>query len=49
MDFFATVSYDEIRQDTTGRVQPDLVLPENVVLRDVEMIPQTLGYYERID
>ena len=49
MDFFATVSYDEIRQDTTGRVRPNLVLPENVVLRDVEMIPRTLGYYERID
>ncbi|MEX1055048.1 MAG: hypothetical protein WED81_03400 [Rhodothermales bacterium] len=49
MDFFATVSYDEIRQDTTGRVRPNLVLPENIVLRDVEMIPQTLGYYERID
>lgn len=49
MDFFATVSYDEIRQDTTGRVRPDLHVPDNLVLRDVEMIPPTLGYYERID
>ena len=49
MDFFATVSYDEIRLDTTGRVRPHLHLPKNLELRDVEMVPQTLGYYERID
>ncbi len=49
MDFYATVSYDEIRQDTTGRIRPHLHPPKNLVLRDIEMIPQTLGYYERID
>lgn len=49
MDFFATVSYDEIRRDTTGRIRPHLHLPDDIVLRDIEMIPHTLGYYERID
>lgn len=49
MDFFATVSYDEIRRDTTGRVMPELHLPDSIVLKDVEMRPSQLGYYERID
>ncbi len=49
MDFFATVSYDDIRQDTSGRIEPDLHLPDSIVLRDVEWLPRTLGYYERID
>lgn len=49
MDFFATVSYEEIRQDTSGRVRPHLNFPDGIVLHDVEMIPQTLGYYERIE
>ncbi len=49
MDFFATVSYDEIREDTSGRVVPDLREPDGIELRDVEMIPKTLGYYERIN
>lgn len=49
MDFYATVSYDEIRDDTTGQVEPHLELPSEIALRDVEMIPRRLGYYERID
>lgn len=49
MDFYATVSYDEIRLDKTGRIKPTLHRPDNLVLKDVEMIPETLGYYERID
>lgn len=49
MDFFATVSYDEIRVDTTGYVRPNLELPDDIILRDVEIIPQRLAYYERID
>ncbi len=44
-DFFATVSYDVIRADTTGRVSPQLHLPANLALREVTMTPQTLGYY----
>jgi hypothetical protein len=44
-DFYATVSYDTIRQDTTGRVRPNLNLPEDIDLRDVEMQPSSLRYY----
>ena len=49
MDFYATVSYDEIRSDTSGRIRPVTHFPDRIELRDVEMIPRTLGYYERID
>ena len=49
MDFFATVSFDEIRSDTTGRVRPDVHLPAGVILRDVELRPPTLRYYQRIE
>lgn len=49
MDFFATVSYDAIRSDTTGRVRPDVHFPRDIVLLDVEMIPSTLRYYQRIE
>lgn len=45
-DFFATVDYDMIREDTTGRVVPKLNLPDNLTLRNVRMIPDVLGYYE---
>lgn len=45
-DFFATVSYEVIRADTTGRVRPELTLPTELTLRDVDMIPPLLGYYE---
>lgn len=44
-DFFATVSYDQIRSDTTGYVRPDLNLPDDLVIRDPEMIPPRLQYY----
>lgn len=49
MDFYATVSYDVIRQDTTGRVRPILHIPEDLVIRDVRMRPERLAYFERID
>ena len=49
MDFFATVSWDDIRRDTTGYVEPHLEVPDGIVLRDVEMIPRRLAYYQRID
>lgn len=49
MDFFATVSFDEIRADTTGRVRPHIHLPNDIVLLDVELIPSTLRYYQRIE
>lgn len=44
-DFFATVSYDRIRQDTTGYVRPELHLPANLLIRDPELIPPRLQYY----
>lgn len=44
-DFFATVPYEVIRADTTGRVRPILHLPDGVVIRDVVMIPPALRYY----
>ncbi len=49
MDFYATVSYDEIRQDTTGRVRPQVHLPEGIIMRDVRWRPERLAYFERID
>ncbi len=49
MDFFATVSWDDIRRDTTGHVEPHLETPDGISLRDVEMIPRRLTYYQRID
>jgi hypothetical protein len=44
-DFFATVSYDQIRSDTTGFVRPRLQLPANLAIRDPELIPSRLRYY----
>ena len=43
--FGATVDYNDIRSDTTGSVQPSLILPPNLELRDVDFFPQTLRYY----
>jgi len=44
-DFFATVQYDEIRSDTTGRVRPRLHAPANLTLRDVQWTPASLRYF----
>lgn len=44
-DFYATVSYDEIRADTTGRVKPELHVPDDLTLRDIQMTPSSLRYY----
>lgn len=44
-DFFATVSYDQIREDTTGYVSPNLHLPSDLIIRDPETIPSRLQYY----
>lgn len=48
-DFFATVSYDEIRSDTTGRVKPQLHLPEHLNIEDAESDPASLRYYQRLE
>ena len=44
-DFFATVQYDQIRADTTGRVKPRLHPPANLTLRDVQWSPTSLRYF----
>lgn len=44
-EFFATVSYDQIRSDTTGYVTPNIHVPSNLVIRDPESIPPRLQYY----
>lgn len=45
-DFFATVSHDDIRTDTTGRIRPVIHLPSGIVLTDVQHSPPTLRYYD---
>jgi hypothetical protein len=44
-DFFATVPYEAIRADTTGRVRPIIHLPDGVAVRDIVVIPPALRYY----
>ena len=45
-DFLAFVSYDSIRDDTTGFITPDVVLPQGVLMRDVVILPSKLRYYD---
>ncbi|PSQ75752.1 MAG: YbbR-like domain-containing protein [Bacteroidetes bacterium QH_7_62_13] len=44
-EYFATVSYDQIRSDTTGYVEPRIHVPTDLVIRDPEPIPPRLRYY----
>ena len=44
-DFYATVSYQAIRIDTTGRVLPEIHLPTELLLRQVEVHPRALKYF----
>lgn len=44
-EFFATVSYNQIRSDTTGYVEPRIHVPSDLVIRDPEPIPPRLRYY----
>ncbi len=44
-EFFATVSYSQIRSDTTGYVKPQIHVPSDLVIRDPEAIPPRLRYY----
>ena len=44
-DFFATVSYDVIRTDATGRVRPEIHLPTQLLVRHVKTEPSTLRYF----
>jgi hypothetical protein len=44
-DFFATISYDDIRADTSGRLVPNLETPVGLMVRDARMSPSSLRYY----
>lgn len=44
-DFFATVSYRQIRTDTTGFVEPNVHVPSDLEIRDPEALPRRLRYY----
>lgn len=44
-EFFATVSYSQIRSDNTGYVTPRIHVPSDLVIRDPEPIPPRLQYY----
>ena len=44
-EFFATVSYDQIRSDTTGYVMPRVHVPTDLHIRNPEPIPPRLRYY----
>ena len=44
-DFYATVPYEEILADTTGRVTPQVHLPAGLSISDVQISPPTLRYY----
>ncbi|WP_143815278.1 CdaR family protein [Longibacter salinarum] len=43
--FFATVSYEEIRSDTSGFVEPEITVPSDLQIRDPKPFPQRLRYY----
>lgn len=44
-EFFATVSYSQIRSDTTGYVEPRIHVPTDLEIRDPEALPPRLRYY----
>jgi hypothetical protein len=43
--FFATVSYEDIRSDTSGYVEPEINVPSNLQIRDPKPDPRRLRYY----
>jgi hypothetical protein len=45
-EFYGTVSYEQVRTDTSGQVKPRIHTPPNLTIRDVEMTyPKALRYY----
>ncbi len=44
-DFAAVVNYDQIRRDTTGRVEPRIHVPAGLTIRDPEPMPPQLRYF----
>lgn len=45
-DFILSVSYDDIRDDTTGYVEPRLELPQGILFRDVSFFPEEIRYFD---
>jgi hypothetical protein len=48
-DFYAEVAYESILQDTTGRIRPNINLPEDLDIRDVESSPATIRAFQVIE
>lgn len=48
-DLYATVPYDEIRDDRTGWVRPTVNLPDGLVIKDLRMTPGRLQYFIILD
>lgn len=48
-EFYATVLFSEIRGDTTGSVVPMINTPRGLLIRDVEMTPSSLNYFNFIE
>lgn len=44
-DFYAFVTYDEIRTDTTGKVYPIVNPPLGLLLREIRIFPDSFRYY----
>ena len=42
---YATVPYDQIRGDTTGRVVPNLNVPQGLEIKDIVMSPPSVRYF----
>jgi hypothetical protein len=47
--FYAAVPYTEILADTTGRVSPDVVVPKDLVVKDLTVETPRLQYYVVLD
>ena len=45
-DMYASVSYNAIRADTTGFITPTVVMPPDVVFKNIEYIPRALRYFD---
>lgn len=43
--FYATVPYDQIRFDTTGRVVPTVNVPQGLEIKDIVMSPPAVRYF----
>ena len=48
-DFFASVSYGTLRDDTTGFVSPSLVLPQGILMLNVSTNPDAVRYFDLLN